>query len=193
LFKELCNTLDLKQIGAPTVQPVFYGEHRGSDRYQAVLATIALEGYSHLNSLLQDPSITAPVRQAILQRLADVIQLVHRHRLQHNSLGGNHVLIKMEENDGFDLRILNPENITHSYRHIDAAVKDLDKFIRCTPGVTMDELGDFLLHYTRYFSHGQRRKLVERINKCLLFKCSRKGMIIPETCLAAQCDTPVMA
>ena len=78
------------------------------DRSQAVLATIALEGYSDLNSLLQDPSITAPVRQAILQRLADVIQLVHRHRLQHNSLGGNHVLIKMEENDGFDLRILNP-------------------------------------------------------------------------------------
>jgi hypothetical protein len=36
---------------------VFYGQHREGDKYQAVLATIALEGYIDLNSLLQDPSL----------------------------------------------------------------------------------------------------------------------------------------
>jgi hypothetical protein len=184
LFRELCNTLNLKQIGVPTVQPVFYSERQQGDKFQAVLATIALEGYSELNSLLQDPSLAPPVRQAILHRLADVVQLVHLHRLQHNSLGGNHVLVKLEKDDTFDLRILDLEKMRRNFRPMDTAVKDLEKFIRRTPRLTKDERAEFLLHYVRHFSLEQRRKLVEKINQRLLFKCSRKGMVVPVVCLA---------
>ena len=183
----------MKQIGVPTVEPVFYGERREGDKFQAVLATIALEGYDDLNSLLQYPSITAPVRQAILHRLADVVQLIHCHRLQHNSLSGNHVLVKLEEDGAFDLRVLDLEKMRRSFRPMDTAVKDLEKFIRRTPRLTKDERVEFLLHYTHNFNHGERRKLLERINERLTFKCSRRDMIVPETCLAAQCDTPVIA
>lgn len=179
LFSELYNTLDLKQIGAPTVEPVFYGERREGDKPQAVLATIALEDYGDLNSLLQDPSVTTLVRQAILHRLADVVQLMHHHRLQHNSLSGNHVLVKLEKDDTFDLRILDLEKMRRSFRPMDAAVKDLEKFIRRTPKLTTNEQAEFLLHYTQNFSHGQRRKLLERVNQRLVFKCSRRGMIAP--------------
>jgi hypothetical protein len=181
-FSDLCNTLRMKQIGIPTVEPVFYGERWEGDKPQAVLATIALEGYDDLNSLLQNPSVTALVRQAILHRLADVVQLMHQHRLQHNSLGGNHVLVKLEKDDTFDLRILDLEKMRHSFRPMDTAVKDLEKFIRRTPRLTKDERAEFLLYYVRHFSLEQRRKLVEKINQRLFFKCSRKGMIVPQIC-----------
>jgi hypothetical protein len=178
-FSELCNTLRVKQIGIPTVEPVFYGERWEGDKPQAVLATIALEGYGDLNSLLQDPSNTTPVRQAILHRLADVAQLMHHHRLQHNSLGGNHVLVKLEKHNTFDLRILDLEKMRRSFRPMDAAVKDLEKFIRRTPRLTKDERAEFLLYYTQNFNYGQRRQLLKRIDERLLFKCSRKGMVAP--------------
>jgi hypothetical protein len=183
-FSELCNTLRLKQIGVPTVEPVFYGEHREGNKPQAVLATIALEGYSELNYMLKDTFLTVPIRQAILHRLADVVQLMHLHHLQHNSLGGNHVLVKLEKDDTFDLRILDLEKMRHNFRPMDTAVKDLEKFIRRTPRLTTDERTEFLLHYARHFSHTRRRQLVEKINQRLLFKCSRKGMVVPVICLA---------
>lgn len=162
-FSDLCNALRMWQINVPTVEPVFYGERREGDRPQAVLATILLEGYTDLNSLLQDSSIAAPVRQAILHRLSDVVQLMHHHRLQHNSLGGNHVLVKLGEDNAFDLRILGLEKMRRSFRPIDTAVRDLEKFIRRTPRLTKDERDELLLHYAQHFSYAQRGKLIEKI------------------------------
>jgi hypothetical protein len=178
-FRDLCNIRHMEQIGVPTVEPVFYGERREGDKLQAVLATIALEGYSELNPLFQDPSLAAPVRQAILHRLADTVQLMHRHRFQHDSLGGNHVMVKLEEDNTFDLRILDLEKMRRNLRPIDRAVRDLEKFIRHTPTLSTDEHAEFLLHYARHFSPAQRRKLVEKINQRLLSKCSRKGLVVP--------------
>ena len=171
--------LRMRQINVPTVEPVFYGERREGDKPQAVLATVLLEGYTGLNSLLQDSSVAAPVRLAILHRLSDVVQLIHRHRLQHNSLGGNHVLVKLEEDNAFDLRIMGLDKMRHGFRLIDAAVRDLEKFIRRTPRLTKGERDEFLLHYAQNFSYALRRKLIEKINQRSLFKRSRKGMVVP--------------
>jgi hypothetical protein len=164
LYRKLCNTLNLKQIGVPTVQPLFYGERRESDKYQAVLAIVALEGYSDLNSLFQDSLTAVTVRQIILHRLAEAIQLLHRNCLQYNNLSGNHVLVKLEENNMFDLRIIGIERITHAYRRINAAVKDLEGFVCGTPSLTIDERAEFLFHYARHFTDIQRDSLMKKIN-----------------------------
>jgi predicted phosphodiesterase len=184
LFRDFCNICRIKQINAPTVEPVFYGERQEGNKLQAVLATIALEGYSELNSLFQNPAHATSVRRAILHRLADVVQMMHRHHLQHNSLGGNHVLVKLEEDGTFDLRILDLEKTRRNFMPINTAVRDLEKFLRHTPTLTSDECAELLLHYTRYSSHAQRRKLVRKINQRLRRKCSRKGMDIPVISLA---------
>ena len=152
---------------------VFYGERQEGSKQQAVLATVALEGYSELNPLFQDPSLVTSVRQAILHRLAEVVQMIHRHHLQHNSLGGNHVMVKLEEDGTFDLRILDLEKTRHNFISMDIAVRELEKFIRHTPTLTTNEHAEFLLHYTRNFDHTQRRKLIKRINQRLHRKCLR--------------------
>jgi hypothetical protein len=183
-FRDLCNIRRMEEINVPTVEPVFYGECREGNKLQAVLVTIALGGYSEINPLLQNPSLPSPVRQAILHRLADVVLLMHRHHLQHNSLAGNHVLVKLEEDGTFDLRILDLEKTRHNFMPIDTAMRDIEKFIRHTSILTNDERAEFLLHYTRYFSDAQRRKLVKKINQRLRRKCSRKGMAVPVINLA---------
>jgi hypothetical protein len=179
-FRDFCNIWRLERIGVPTVEPVFYGERRGSgSKRQAVLATIALEGYSPLSRLFHNSSLAAPARQEILHRLADTLQLMHRHHWQHNSLSSNHVMVKWEEDHKVDLRILDLEKMRRTFRPIDAAARDLEKFIRSTPTLTMDEHAAFLFYYTRHFTYTQRRKLVEKIIQRLLRKSLTKRQVVP--------------
>jgi hypothetical protein len=184
-FRDLRNIRRMEEINVPTVEPVFYGERREGNKLQAVLATIALEGHSELNSLFRDPSLPLPVRQAILRRLADVVLLMHRHHLQHNSLAGNHVLVKLAEDGTFDLRILDLEKTRRNFMPVDCAVRDLEKFVRHTPTLTTDEHAEFLLQYARHYSHARRTKLVKQINQRLHRKCSKKGMAVPVIRLAS--------
>ncbi|OGP64071.1 MAG: hypothetical protein A2170_07085 [Deltaproteobacteria bacterium RBG_13_53_10] len=163
----------------PTVERVFYGERREGGKLQAVLATIALDGYAELNPLFADSSLAEPVRQAILHRIADAVQRMHRHRLLHNSLSGKHVMVKLWEDDTFDLRILDLEKMKLSWRPLDTAVRDLEKFIRHSPTLTPGEHAEFVRHYARHWSPAQRRKLVVMMNQRMASKCSTKGLVAP--------------
>lgn len=93
-------------------------------------------------------------------------------------------MVKLEEGDAFDLRILDLEKTRRNFMPMDIAVRELEKFIRHAPTLTTDEHAEFLLHYTRHFSHARRRRLVKKINQRLRRKCSKKGMAIPVIHLA---------
>jgi hypothetical protein len=178
-FRDFSNIRRMEQMGVPTVEPVFYGERQGGGKLQAVLATVTLEGYSELNSVFASSSLAAPVRQAILQRIVDAVRLMHRHHLQHNSLSGKHVMVKLGENDTFDLRILDLEKMKRSWRLLDTAVRELEKFIRHSPTLTPDEHAEFVRHYARDWSPAQRRNLGVMINQRMADKCSTKGLTAP--------------
>ncbi len=169
----------MEQIGVPTVEPVFYAERRDGDKLQAVLATVMLDGYRELNTVFEDLSLGGLVRQAILHCIADAIWLMHYHRLQHNSLSGKHVMVKVGEDDAVEIRILDLEKMKHSWRPLDTAVGDLEKFIRHSPTLTTGEHAEFVRHYTRHWSPAQRRKLVVMINQRMAGKCSTKGLVAP--------------
>jgi Lipopolysaccharide kinase (Kdo/WaaP) family len=107
--RDFSNIRRMERIGVPTVAPVFYAERRDRDKLQAVLATVALDGYRELNSIFEDSSLGTPIRQSILHRIADAVWLIHCHRLQHNGLSGKHIMIKLGEDDAFDICILDLE------------------------------------------------------------------------------------
>ena len=178
-FRDFSNIGRLERMGVPTVEPVFYGERREGGKWQAVLATVELDSYGELNPLFADSSLAAPVRQAILHRIADAVQLMHRHHLQHHGLSGKHVMVKLGEDDTFDLRILDLEKMKRSWRPLDTAVRDLEKFIRHSPTLTTGEHAEFVRHYARHWRPAQRRKLVVMINQRMASKCSTKGLVAP--------------
>jgi hypothetical protein len=158
---------------------VFYGHRLKDGKLQAVLATVALDGYSELNPILEDQSVAAPVRQAILHGTADVVWSMHRHHLKHGSLTGKHVMVKLEEDDAFDLRIIDLEQMRRSWRPLDTSARDLEKFIRHTPTLTPDEHAQFVSHYAQYLSPELGRKLAEMINRRIVAKWPTSTLSVP--------------
>lgn len=181
-YRDFLNIRRMEGIGVPTVEPMFYAERRDGDKLQAVLATVMLDGYRELDSVFEDPSLAAPIRRSILQRIADAVWLIHCHRLQHNGLSGKHVMIKLGKDDAFDVRILDLEKMRRSWSWLRTAVCDLEKFIRLTPTLTPVEHTELVRNYARYLSPVHRGKLVMMINEHIARRWPRwpvEGMEVP--------------
>jgi hypothetical protein len=178
-YRDFLNIRRMERIGVPTVEPVFYAERRDGGKLQAVLVTAALEGYRELNSIFEDSSLGAPTRQAILHRIADAVWLLHCHRLQHNGLSGKHVMIKLEKEDAFDMRILDLEKMRRSWSWSRTAVCDLEKFIRLSHTLTTAENAELVRHYARHLSPTHRTKLTVMINERIAHRWPVKGVGTP--------------
>jgi hypothetical protein len=178
-YRDFSNICFLKQVGIPTVEPVYYGERLFDNRLQAVLATVTLDGYRELNLFFEDPSIKAPMRQAILHCIADILRLMHRHRLRHGSLSGKHVMVKLTEVGSFDARILDLEKMKRSWHHLYASVRDIERFIRHTPTFSKAEHAEFVRHYVKYFDPMQKRLLIRLTNQCIISRTYSKGHAFP--------------
>jgi len=189
LSRDFLNIRRLEGIGVPTVEPVFYAERRKDDKLQAVLATVSLDGYRDLNSIFEDSSVSSPIRHSILHCLADTVWLIHFHRLQHNSLSGKHVMIKLKENDMLDMRILDQEKMRKSWSWLRTAVCDLEKFIRFTPALTPVEHTELVHHYSRHLSPVRRTKLAMMINEHIARRWVVKGVKPPSIHLGDSDDT----
>ena len=188
-YRDFSNIRRMEGIGVVTVEPIFFAERRDGGKLQAVLATVALDGYRELNSIFEDSSLGAPIRQSILHRIADAVWLIHCHRLQHNGLSGKHVMIKLEEGDTFDIRILDLEKMRRSWSWLRTAVCDLEKFIRLTPTLTTVEHTELVRHYARYLSPAHRTKLVVMINEHIARRWPVKGVGVPVIYLSDSRDT----
>ena len=189
LYRDFCNIRRMEEIGVSTVEPVFYAERGDGDKLQAVLVTVALDGYRELNSIFEDSSLGAPIRQSILHRIADAVWLIHCHRLHHNALRGKHVMIKLGEGDTFDMRILDLEKMRRSWSWLRTAVCDLEKFIRLTPTLTPVEHTELVRHYARYLSPSHRRKLMVMINEHIARRWPVKDVGVPVIHLIDSRDT----
>ncbi len=178
-FREFSNIRRMEQIGVPTAEPVFYGEHRDGDKLRAVLATVELEGYRDLNQVFEDSFLGASVRQAILHRIADAFELMHCHGLQNNSLSGKHVMVKLDEEDTFDIRLVDLEKMRRGWSRVRTVVCDLAKFIGLSPTLTRAEHAELMRHYARHLSSARRKKLVAMINQRITRKYITKGIVVP--------------
>ena len=178
-LREFLNIQRVEPFGIPTVAPVFYGHRLKDGNLQAVLATVALEGYSELNPLFQDPSVTPSVRQAILHGAANLVWSMHSHHLQHRSLSGKHIMVKLEENGAFDLRIIDLEQMRRIWRRINRSARDLEIFIRHTPTLTSDEHTEFVNHYARHLNPEDTKKLVAIINRRIAAKWPTSKLSVP--------------
>ncbi len=178
-YRDFLNIRRMERIGLPTAEPVFYAERRDGDQLQAVLVTAALNGYRELNSIFEDPSFGSAIRLAILHRIAEVVWLLHCHRLQHNGLSGKHVLIKVEKEDAFDMRIIDLEKMRRSWSWLRTAVCDLEKFIRLTYPLTTAERAELVRHYARHLRPSHRAKLIQMINERIAQRWPAEGVGVP--------------
>lgn len=178
-LREFFNIRRAERAGIPTVEPVFYGQRLKDGKSQAVLAMVTLEGYRELNSLFEDPSLTPPLRQAILHQTADLVWSMHNHRLQHRSLSGKHILVRVVENNSFDMRIIDLEQMRCIWRPVNSPARDLEKFIRHTPTLTPYEHAEFVQYYTEHLKPHLRKKFAAIINRRIIAKWPTSKLSVP--------------
>jgi hypothetical protein len=187
-YRDFLNIRRMERIGMSTAEPVFYAEHRDGDKLQAVLVTLALEGYRELNSVFRDPSVGSETRLAILHRIAETIWRLHCRRFQHNGLSGRHVMINLKSDHTFDIRILDLEKMRRSWSWFRTAVCDLEKFIVLT-FLTPAEQSELVHHYSRQLSPAHRTKLIHMINTRIAERWPGRAPNIPVTHLNGSCET----
>jgi hypothetical protein len=175
-FREWNNIHRLRAAGVPTLDPVYYGERIQDGRYQATLVSLALDEFRELDRWFADrDALSDAQRRALLQTAADVLRRFHRNGLQHNCLGGNHLMLRTDARGGTEARLLDLEKlkVTHDAQH--AAARDLARFIRHTPTLLPQDHQMLISAYADDLAPAARASLVEHLNRALQDKHLQHG------------------
>jgi hypothetical protein len=150
--REFANIIRLRACGVPTLEPLYFGmDKKGSMPGRAVLLTRSLEGYEPIGSGTFAPdgawSRHWANRCALLTALAGVIRRMHDHRLQHGCLYPKHVLARVEQDGGVDIRLIDLEKLRRQPWGALASMHDLDALNRHARGWSRTDRLHFLLAY----------------------------------------------
>lgn len=94
-LRELAAYQALAEQGLAVPQVVYGGARKTAAGWQALLVTRRLAGYCSLEEWYAGPAgaASAAQRQAVLERLAEYLARLHRHRWQHGCLYAKHVFV----------------------------------------------------------------------------------------------------
>ena len=93
--REVRNIERYKQLGIPALEAVFFGERKVPGERRAILMTRALDGWTDLDSLLEQWSqLTAGQQQAILQACGQLARRLHAVRQVHGCFYPKHIFLQ---------------------------------------------------------------------------------------------------
>ncbi|WP_397455080.1 lipopolysaccharide kinase InaA family protein [Pseudomonas versuta] len=93
--REFRNIERYKQLGIPALEAVFFGERKVPGERRAILMTRALDGWTDLDSLLEQWSqLTAGQQQAILQACGQLARRLHAVRQVHGCFYPKHIFLQ---------------------------------------------------------------------------------------------------
>ena len=179
-YREYKRLMAMNAAGIRAPEVLYYGERQTGQKMQAILMTreipqsIALDDYVNL----ADERPPAEIRQTIRDTAALIAKL-HRHRFQHCSLYGKHVLIS-----GFDATppatsqtksrlvpyLIDVEKSRPRASRMAIAVRDLNQLYRHVPWTTA-QWDTFLEHYA---AAGQMESLKPILTWLIHRKARRK-------------------
>ena len=131
--REFRNISRYQQLGIPALHAVFYGESRVRGERRAILMTRALDGWTDLDTLLQQWSeMDAAQQKAILQACGDLAQTLHAAGQVHGCFYPKHIFMRakagMYRAQLIDLEKTRPVLFGRRDR-----VKDLEPLLRRAP------------------------------------------------------------
>jgi len=110
--KEFQNILYYKQLGIPTLEPVYFARRNSPDGIRAVLVTEYLEGYQSVAELINSwqghGQPDRVERNRLIHAIASLIGKLHSKGLQHNSLYPKHLFIR-QKGDKTQVRLIDLE------------------------------------------------------------------------------------
>lgn len=172
LEREFRNCLRFKELGIPSMEPIYYAERRVEGKLRAILITRELEGYRSLDSAEFRPlrQVDRPERDHLIASLAGIIRQMHAHRFQHTCLYPKHLFVKKNPDGSLDTRFIDLEKTRWlPFRHW-IATRDLDSLRRHAEGWNRTDRMRLFLAYQ------QEKKLSpasKRLLKAILGKRKR--------------------
>lgn len=146
---EIENTLMLRQLGVPAMEPVYYGERKSNKGWQCVLVTSELTGYLPLDKVIDQWQAEgwekcSAERQSVLRITAQACAELHKHRLVHRALHAKHVFVNRQTTQ---VCFIDLEKMRSSRSSKQAMLRDLDSLNRHVHHVSRADRLRFLLAY----------------------------------------------
>ena len=136
-----------RQLGIPALQAVFFGERKVAGETRAILLTRALDGWSDLDSLLQQwPQLSAAQHTAILQACGLLARRLHAARQVHGCFYPKHIFLQVI-GDGYQAQLIDLEKTRPLLFGQRDRVKDLEPLLRRAPILRDDEVRELLATY----------------------------------------------
>ncbi|MGI0115670.1 lipopolysaccharide kinase InaA family protein [Zooshikella sp. RANM57] len=162
--RELISILKLQALKIPTLEVVYYQERKTKGQHQAILITKALENFQSLGQWYESKPNENQISSAF-QQLTAIVKQLHQHKLAHYCLYPNHIFIKPDEKNKFDIRLIDLEKVRYTPLSAKGRYKDLDCFLRHASAFSKQHLNLFLDEYFKdlsQFTHIQN-KLMQQL------------------------------
>ena len=145
--RELDSILLFQKHDIPTLTPIYYGERIIDGNYQAILITVALEGYHNLLEV-NGQGDEQRTRQALTE-LARVTRDMHDHGFAHYCLYPTHVFARFHD-QSVDVRLIDLEKVRRDPLQERMRLKDLFCFLRHASDFTGEARSLFINHYLSF-------------------------------------------
>lgn len=147
-LREMQSILRYRELGIPSLEPVYFGQRRVDGHQQAVLVTVALDDYTALEEL-QHTWRSRAQRLSAIKACAGVAKAIHAHGFWHGSLYPKHLFLKLSA-DGErveQVRVIDLEKNRPSRRIEFDRIRDLAMLNRRLVGLSRGDRMRFLLAY----------------------------------------------
>lgn len=145
--REFRNISRYHELGIPALHAVFYGESRVKGERRAILMTRALDGWTDLETLLQQWStLRAAQKKAILLACGQLARILHAVRLVHGCFYPKHIFLRAKGNI-YLAQLIDLEKTRPLYFGRRDRIKDLEPLLRRAPMWDEPQIREFLAAY----------------------------------------------
>lgn len=169
LEREFRNCVRFRELGIPSMEPIYFAERRVDGKLRAILITCELEGYRPLDSADYRPisRLGRVQRNRLIESIAVVIRQMHAHHFQHTCLYPKHLFVKKNADASLDIRFIDLEKTRWLPFRRQITMRDLDSLQRHAKGWARTDKLRFFLAY-------RQEKKVSLSSKKLLTAILRK-------------------
>lgn len=161
---------EFQQRDIPTLDVVFFEQWKEKGHQRAILMTEELAAYTPLSA--EEYAMNAKILSAEKQKtdlfikLAELMKSMHKHNFQHNGFYAKHVFARRLTGVGFDLRVIDLEQVKKKWFKKQAICRDLDTLMRRNNGWSDDDKLEFLKIYQDENTLSRRsKKLWAELNR----------------------------
>lgn len=138
-------------LGVPSLNLIYFEQWKCEGHQRACIMTEELGGYISLSSdeyKMGAKFLSSPKQKnTLFEKLAALMQAMHKNNFQHGCFYPKHVFVKQELNGGIDLRVIDLEKVTKLVTRKRAIFRDLDTLIRHSNGWSDDDKLEFFKVY----------------------------------------------